>query len=169
MKVKIEFDEDHLLKVTTDQGEELRGYRYEGLPPLRKEDETDLFEWIRIAFENSDNLAEVNAFIQNTPNPRLMGLVFQYIVPPSVARRRNIGAKIKALRESNGYTLREFAFRLQMDPSNYSRIETGKHAVSIDTLNRICYYLDADVQIVPKEIDEQKKRRYKYSRIMHYE
>lgn len=169
MNVKIEFDEEHLLKVTTDQGEELRGYRCEGLPPLRKEDESDLFEWIRIAFENSENLAEVNGFIQNTPNPRLMGLAFQYIIPPSVARRRKIGAQIKALREANGYTLREFAFRLQMDPSNYSRIETGKHAVSIDTLNKICYYLDADVQIVPKKLDEQKKRMYQFSRIMHYE
>ena len=169
MKVNVKLSDDKSLKVTTEQGEELEAFRYAGMLPIRKEDEAELLEWIENAFEHSDNLAEVNGFLQLTSNPRFMGIIFQYTVPPSVARRRNIGNQLKDLRNSKGYSLRELAFLIQMDPSNYSRIETGKHAMSIDTLNKICYYLDADVKIVPREIDDVKKRLYKVSRTMHYE
>lgn len=51
-------------------------------------------------------------------------------------RAERIGARIRQEREARGWGLGELARRAGMQPPNLSRLETGKHVPSLDTLER---------------------------------
>jgi DNA-binding XRE family transcriptional regulator len=50
---------------------------------------------------------------------------------------RQVGARIRALREAKGLTQEKFARSVKMMRSNISRIEAGKHHPTLDTIERI--------------------------------
>lgn len=165
MNTIVEFINDVTLKVVTKKGEELLGYL--AVKPASTEEEKQMIvDIVKHAFETSDNLAEASNYIRLSPHMLTMGMMFKYVVKPSDALRKRIGMRLRELRNARGMSVREFAFLIKMNPSNYSRIELGKHSPSVDTLNKIAYYLDAEIQIVPRKEMEGSSNDY---RIYSYE
>ena len=60
-------------------------------------------------------------------------------------RQQLIGWRIKILREGKGWTPQEFAVRLGMDRANVVRLESGRHAPSLATLERVAQVLEVTV------------------------
>ncbi|MEV7491391.1 helix-turn-helix transcriptional regulator [Streptomyces anulatus] len=54
-----------------------------------------------------------------------------------IARRRAIGARIRAARLAAEYTQEQVALRIEMDRATYNRIEQGHASALIDSLIRI--------------------------------
>ena len=134
--------------------------------PARTDDEKQsVIDVVTHAFEASNNLAEASNYLTFAVNRLTFGMLFEYTVTPSEALRRRIGKRLRELREAKGMSVREFAFLIKMDPSNYSRIELGKHSPSVDTLNKIAFYLDAEILIMPRvdmEPRDNNHRVYSY-------
>lgn len=164
MKVSIEFEGNTKVVITADNGEVYAGQLY--LLPCNEDERQSLIDSLTGLFNRCDNLGEVQQGVCTLADRVAFGIQFSYIVPPSEAKRKAIGAAIKKMRESKGYSARQFAFLIQMDPSNYARIESGKHSISVDTLNKIAFYLDAEIKIVPRE---DSVNAYNTSRIWRYE
>ncbi len=61
---------------------------------------------------------------------------------------REIGSKIKVLREQSGLTQKNLAKRLKISQQIISRIESGRQNVSVETLNIICVALGVPVAAV---------------------
>lgn len=165
MNTIAEFTDDCHVKVITRRGEELKGtFR---APIKQKKNREKAIVLITHAFDVCDTMVEArNLIAMSCMNmAELMvfgGVVFDYIVAPSEADRKRIGATIRKLREDKDLTARELSFLAHIDPANLSRIEQGKHAVGIDTLNKLAYYLDAEVQIVPTGSTSKTNRIYHY-------
>jgi transcriptional regulator with XRE-family HTH domain len=62
-----------------------------------------------------------------------------------VSRAARIGARIRKEREARGWSLGELARRTGMQAPNLSRLETGKHVPSLDTLERVAEVLGVRV------------------------
>jgi len=60
-------------------------------------------------------------------------------------RAERIGARIRHERDARGWSLGELARRAGMQPPNLSRLETGKHMPSLDTLERVAEALGVRV------------------------
>lgn len=52
-------------------------------------------------------------------------------------RRKEMGQRIRELRQERGMTIEQLALRSGVTPNNLSRIEHGKHSFNYDTLARI--------------------------------
>lgn len=151
MDTIVEFINDEQVKVITKRGEELIGY-LRVVPAKTDEEKSKVIDVVRNAFESTDTCTEAMNFVSLCAVDRLlMGMMFDFVVTPIEAQRRRIGKRLRELREAKGMSARELAFMTRIDPSNFSKIEQGKHAVGVDTLNKIAYYLDAEVQINFKE------------------
>jgi transcriptional regulator with XRE-family HTH domain len=57
----------------------------------------------------------------------------------------NIGDKIKKVREAKGFTQKQVAIMLEMDQSQYSKIENGKTDPTTSTLEKITKSLGIEV------------------------
>ena len=62
-----------------------------------------------------------------------------------VSRAARIGARIRKERAARGWSLGELARRTGMQAPNLSRLETGKHVPSLDTLERVAEVLGVRV------------------------
>ena len=163
MKVQIEFENSTTVIITSDNGEVYAGHLH--MSPRDEDERQSLIQSLTRLFETCDNLGEAESRASVMLFDRVaFGILFTYVVAPSEARRKALGAAIKQMRESKGYSARQFAFLLQMDPSNYGRIESGKHSLSVDTLNKIAYYLDAEIKLVPKENSDNLNNSSRYFR-----
>lgn len=60
---------------------------------------------------------------------------------------REIGQRIRSLREASGLSQDKLAAKIGMTRSNYARIERGATNVTIETLMRIAKGLGIDVQV----------------------
>lgn len=157
MHTVVEFINDEQIKVITKRGEELIGIIRGGLAKT-DEEKTKVIDVVSNAFESTDTCKEAVNFISICAIDRLlMGMIFDFVVTPIEAQRRRIGRRLRELRETRGLSARELAFMTRIDPSNFSKIEQGKHAVGIDTLNKIAYYLDAEVQINFKKTGDNRQ------------
>ena len=67
--------------------------------------------------------------------------------------RQRIGSELRALRLAKGLSTRELAGQIGITHSHIVRIENGKYAISIDTLNKICQALGVAIQLT----DNSKK------------
>lgn len=167
MHTTVEFINDTQIKVVTTRGEELIGY-LTTVPANTEETKNEVIKAVGFCFDNSESCAQAmgsvtNIMINSAPM-LLMGVMFEFVVSPIEAQRRRVGNRIRELREEKGMSARELAFLCHIDPSNLSKIEQGKHAAGLDILNRIAYFLDAEVQINFKPIDDNN-RPSKYTRI----
>lgn len=61
--------------------------------------------------------------------------------------RLNIASEIKILRIQKKLTQETFAKKAQMPQSVVARIESGKHSISLGTLNRVAHALGKRVQL----------------------
>lgn len=61
--------------------------------------------------------------------------------------RQRIGSELRALRISKGLSARELAQQIGITHSHVVRIENGKYAISIDTLNKFCQALGVAIQL----------------------
>lgn len=160
MATQVKFIDDVTVKVVTKREEELLGHL--AIAPARTSEEKQaVIEIVEHAFDHSNNLAEASNFVSLSVNRLTMGMMFEYTITPSEALRRRIGSRLRELREAKGMSVREFAFLVKMDPSNYSRIELGKHSPSVDTLNKIAFYLDAEILIMPREDMEPRDKNHR--------
>lgn len=64
---------------------------------------------------------------------------------PPLARARRIGARVRDLRTARGMTSTQLAERSGMQRPNLSRLESGKHVPSLETLERVAEALDVPV------------------------
>ena len=164
MATIVTFIDDCTVKVVTKREEELLGHL--AVAPARTDEaKQSVIDVVTHAFESSNNLAEASNYLTFAVNRLTFGMLFEYTVTPSEALRRRIGKRLRELREAKGMSVREFAFLIKMDPSNYSRIELGKHSPSVDTLNKIAFYLDAEILIMPRvdmEPRDNNHRVYSY-------
>ena len=69
--------------------------------------------------------------------------------------RVRIGRRIKELREAKKIEARDLALLTGIDAANLSRIEQGKYSTGVDILSRICVILDAHLDLIPNEQEEQ--------------
>lgn len=77
------------------------------------------------------------------------------------------GERIKSLREQHKYTQKQVADYLEIDQSNYSKIELGKRKISIDLIERLCslyncseeYILGESDDYTPSNISFRKNRK----------
>ena len=66
----------------------------------------------------------------------------------------NLGERLKTIREAKQLAQKKVALSIQMDPSQYSKIEKGKTDPSVSTLQKIAQALDvtmADLFAEPKD------------------
>lgn len=64
-----------------------------------------------------------------------------------VRHRKIIGARIKQFRIRRGFSQKELALRVGIDPANYSRLEAGKRSMTLDTLYLISCALGCFIDI----------------------
>lgn len=64
--------------------------------------------------------------------------------------RQRIGSELRALRLAKGLSTRELAGEIGITHSHVVRIENGKYAISIDTLNKLCQALGVTIQLIAK-------------------
>lgn len=62
--------------------------------------------------------------------------------------RDRIGLRVVALRKMRGWSQQEMANRAGLQRTHVGRIETGKYAVTLETLQAIAQALDMTVDIV---------------------
>lgn len=163
MGTQVEFINDNQIKVITSRGEELIG-TFTMMPANTDEVKREVIKVVGDCFDSCHSCAQAIDCIQILvlkSNPMLlMGLYFEFLITPIEAQRKRIGKRIREIRELRGVSARELAFDCHIDPSNLSKIESGKHAAGLDILNRIAYFLDAEVQINLKPNTERKQTEF---------
>jgi transcriptional regulator with XRE-family HTH domain len=65
-----------------------------------------------------------------------------------INKAMNIGEKIKKVREAKGFSQKQVAVMLDMDQSQYSKIENGKTDPTTSTLEKIAKTLGVDVPVL---------------------
>jgi transcriptional regulator with XRE-family HTH domain len=86
-------------------------------------------------------------------------------------RRRELGARLRALRTSRGWTVEQIAERLQFSPSKVSRLENGFRGVSARDIQDICDLYDVQEEERQQLTDlaaEGKQRAWWQSRELPY-
>jgi transcriptional regulator with XRE-family HTH domain/tetratricopeptide (TPR) repeat protein len=71
---------------------------------------------------------------------------------------REIGSKIKVLREQSGLTQKDLAKRLKISQQIISRIEGGRQNVSVETLDSICTALGVPVAVIFRSQPEKSEK-----------
>ena len=61
---------------------------------------------------------------------------------------RSIGANIQQLRHARGWTQEQLAERLEIQPANLSRYETGARGMSLDLFIRTARVLQVDLDVL---------------------
>lgn len=62
--------------------------------------------------------------------------------------RMRIGQRIAELRKAKGFTQEELSVKAGLQRTHISRIESGKYAVTIDTLSAIAEQLGCQVNLI---------------------
>jgi transcriptional regulator with XRE-family HTH domain len=76
-------------------------------------------------------------------------------------RRRELGARLRALRTTAGMTVEDAAARMEVSPAKISRIETGARGVSIADVRFLCdlYEVSAEERDRLLDLTRESKRR----------
>lgn len=77
-----------------------------------------------------------------------LGLSFTSWSSDREEERSRIGARLKVIRERKGMEAKSIARLAGIDPSNLSKIESGKYSVGLDILSKIASTIGASVDIV---------------------
>jgi len=63
--------------------------------------------------------------------PQAAAEEFTVTGPSPTVRRRELGARLRALRTEHGFTVEDVAARMEVSPAKISRIETAARGVSL--------------------------------------
>lgn len=74
---------------------------------------------------------------------------YNIIMPSLLDRRKQIGARMRELREAQGLTQSELARRAGITAGNVFRIEAGMYSMGLDLVNRVADALGARLEILP--------------------
>lgn len=74
---------------------------------------------------------------------------YNTIMPSLLDRRKQIGARMRELREAQGMTQAELARRAGITSGNVFRIEAGMYSMGLDLVNRVADALGARLDILP--------------------
>ena len=76
-------------------------------------------------------------------------------------RRRELGARLRALRTDAGMTVDDVAARMEVSPAKISRIETGARGVSVADVRYLCdlYQVSTDERERLLNLTRESKRR----------
>lgn len=74
---------------------------------------------------------------------------YNIIMPSLLDRRKQIGARMRELREAQGMTQAELARRAGITSGNVFRIEAGMYSMGLDLVNRVADALGARLDILP--------------------
>jgi ribosome-binding protein aMBF1 (putative translation factor) len=69
-----------------------------------------------------------------------------------------IGQQLKAARLKKGISQMDLSFELNLDQNYISKIENGKVNISVESLFKICYYLDCYIKLMEKEPEIEKPK-----------
>ena len=72
-----------------------------------------------------------------------------------IENRKNIGKKIAAIRNEQGWTQRQLADKCGLQQSHIARIEQGKYRVGLDTLASIADVLGKKIKFADKTSREE--------------
>lgn len=67
--------------------------------------------------------------------------------------RDRIGLRVVALRKMRGWSQQELADRAGLQRTHVGRIETGKYAVTLETIQAIAEALDMTVDIIDERLE----------------
>ena len=74
---------------------------------------------------------------------------------------RNVGLRLKQLRTEQGYTTTQVATYLEMDQSNYSKIEHGKRGLrKLSQLKKLCDLYDCSQDYILHRTDEHIPQKW---------
>ena len=79
-----------------------------------------------------------------------LGLSFSLWSSDREKERSRIGSRLKEIRERKGMEAKSIARLAGIDPSNLSKIESGRYSVGLDILSKIASTIGANVDIVEK-------------------
>ena len=79
-----------------------------------------------------------------------LGLSFSSWSSDREKERSRIGSRLKEIRERKGMEAKSIARLAGIDPSNLSKIESGRYSVGLDILSKIASTIGANVDIVEK-------------------
>ena len=82
---------------------------------------------------------------------------------PESSISKDIGDKIKVLREQSGLTQKDLAMRLRISQQIISRIESGRQNVSVETLDNICTALGVKVAAFFRSQPEKSEKIVTFS------
>lgn len=68
-----------------------------------------------------------------------------------------IGNQLRQARLRKGISQMDLAMELGLDQNYISKVETGRVNISIESLYKICYYLECYINIIEKEDKPAKK------------
>ena len=72
-----------------------------------------------------------------------------------------LGSRIRALRNSRGFTQEQLADRIGVSRQKYARIENGINSITLDTLARIAKVLDVTVGDITRVLEEEPAVAYR--------
>ena len=75
-----------------------------------------------------------------------------YKVLNRMPARYSIGRQLAEIRKERGLTVRQLAELCGIGYASISRLENGNYNASIDILTKICEALDADIQVIARDI-----------------
>ena len=81
--------------------------------------------------------------------------------PSPTVRRRELGARLRALRTEHGFTVEEVAARMEVSPAKISRIETAARGVSLADVRFLCdlYQVSTDERSRLLTLTRESRRR----------
>jgi DNA-binding XRE family transcriptional regulator len=143
---KSKFIDNQTLIVEDPEGEQ---FKVNFLFPLAMDDLEGVAHYVAESFDRnfSYDKSEMVYFVLCDVQANL-GLSFSSWSSDRLKERSRIGTRLKEIREKKGMEAKNIARLTGIDPSNLSKIESGRYSVGLDILSKIANAIGATVDIV---------------------
>lgn len=145
---KSEFIDNQTLIVEDREGEQ---FKISFFSPITNNDLESVAIYVAKSFDRhfSCDKSEMVYFVFCDVQANL-GLTFSSWSSDREKERSRIGSRLKEIRERKGMEAKSIARLAGIDPSNLSKIESGRYSVGLDILSKIASTIGASVDIVEK-------------------
>lgn len=143
---KSKFIDNQTLIVEDREGEQ---FKISFFFPISNDDLEHVATYVAMSFDKnfSHDKSEMVYFVFCDVLGNL-GLSFSSWSSNREKERSRIGSRLKEIREKKGMEAKSIARLAGIDPSNLSKIESGKYSVGLDILSKIASTIGASVDIV---------------------